>query len=143
MYLDYDRSGWDDYTVGESLQIAEAGGDIEVVDITVVRIKRGNDPDSTREDSQNRAVRIWDDTRMDVVFLDTRTTAESLVAVVEDDNLDIMFSENQAKDDDFNFIRVPFTKALSYEWAVIVNALDARSHSKGTSRPFAASSRTP
>jgi electron transfer flavoprotein beta subunit len=94
-YLDYALNEWDSYATEEALRLREAGGDGEVVAVTV--------GDEDAEDCMRRAlamgadrgIRVWSD---DLAGADPITVARALAEVVRAESPDLVLCGVQSSD---------------------------------------------
>ncbi|MFB6141511.1 MAG: electron transfer flavoprotein subunit beta/FixA family protein [Halosimplex sp.] len=131
-YLTYELNEWDDYAVEEAVQIAEAGGDVEVVTATVGPERSEEAIRKALAKGADRAVRVWDDALADRDMLDAETKAELLAAVAREEEPDLVLSGVQSGDDSFAATGVTLAEKLGEEWAAVVNRLDLGDGPDGT-----------
>jgi electron transfer flavoprotein beta subunit len=139
-YLTYELNEWDDYAVEEAVRIAEDGGDVEVVTVTVGPERSEEAIRKALAKGADRAVRVWDDAIAEQDLLDAETKAELLAAVAREEDPDLVLSGVQSGDDSFAATGVTLAEKLEMEWAAVVNQLDLDSEASGTASGSAASS---
>jgi electron transfer flavoprotein beta subunit len=127
-FLVRDLNEWDDYSLEEAVKIKEAGGDVEVLAVTV-----GNDDadEVLRKclaKGADRALRVWDDV---VEGSDPLAIARVLAAVVRKENPDLVFSGVQSSDHAFGSTGMAVAGFLGWPHAAVVNQFD---YSPGANR---------
>jgi electron transfer flavoprotein beta subunit len=120
-FLVRDLNEWDDYSLEEAVKIKEAGGDVEVLAVTV-----GNDDadEVLRKclaKGADRALRVWDDA---VEGSDPLAIARVLAAVVGKENPDLVFAGVQSSDHAFASTGMALAGFLGWPHAAVVNQFD-------------------
>ena len=123
-YVDYDLNEWDEYAVEEAVQIKEAGDDVEVVTATIGPERCEETIRMALAKGADRAVRVWDDALAERDLLDVAAKTAVFRAVVAAEEPDLILTGVQANDDSFGATGVALAKAVGYQWAAVVSALD-------------------
>jgi electron transfer flavoprotein beta subunit len=122
-FLVRDLNEWDDYSLEEAVKIKEAGGDVEVVAVTV----GSDDADEVLRKclakGADRAVRVWDDA---VEGSDPIAIARVLAAVVRKEAPDLVFAGVQSSDHAFASTGMALAGLLNWPHAAVVNQLTYR-----------------
>ncbi|MFB6253885.1 MAG: electron transfer flavoprotein subunit beta/FixA family protein [Halobacteriaceae archaeon] len=123
-YLQYDLNEWDDYAIEEAVQLSESNEDIEVVTVTIGPERAEETIRMALAKGADRSIRIWDE-ELNRDLLDIETKTEIFATVVQQEDPDLILSGVQANDDSFGATGVALAKKIDYEWAAVVNGLDA------------------
>lgn len=117
-FLVRDLNEWDDFSLEEAMHIKEAGGEVEVVAVTV-------GPDDADEalrkclaKGADRAIRVWDDA---VEGSDPIAIARVLAAVVRREQADLVFAGVQSSDHAFGSTGMAVAGLLDWPHAAVVN----------------------
>jgi len=120
-FLVTDLNEWDDYSLEEAVKIKEAGGDVEVVAVSV-------GPESVDEalrkclaKGADRAIRVWDDA---LAGSDSTAIARVLAAVARKENPDLLFAGVQSSDQSFASTGIATAAFLGWPHAAVVTKLD-------------------
>jgi len=115
-----DLNEWDDYSLEEAVKIKEAGGEVEVVAVTI-----GNDDadEVLRKclaKGADRALRLWDDS---MEGSDPIAIGRALAAVVRKEEPDLVFAGVQSSDHAFAATGMALAGFLGWPHAAVVNQL--------------------
>jgi len=124
-YLEYDLNEWDEYAVEEAVQLQEADDDVEVVSVTIGPERSEETIRLALAKGVDRAIRVWDDALAGSDLLDVAAKTRMLAEVVAEEEPDLVLTGVQAKDDSFGATGVSLADAVGFQWAAVVNALDA------------------
>jgi len=119
-FLVRDLNEWDDYSLEEAVKIKEAGGEVEVVAVTI-----GNDDadEVLRKclaKGADRALRLWDDS---MEGSDPIAIGRALAAVVRKEEPDLVFAGVQSSDHAFAATGMALAGFLGWPHAAVVNQL--------------------
>ena len=119
-FLVRDLNEWDDYSLEEAVRIKEAGGDVEVVAVTVGPAEADESMRKCLAKGADRAIRVWDDA---VEGSDSVAIARIVAAVVRKEKPDLVFAGVQSSDHAFAATGMAIAGFLDWPHAAVVNQL--------------------
>ena len=119
-FLVRDLNEWDDYSLEEAVKIKEAGGEVEVVAVTI----GDDDADEVLRKclakGADRALRLWDDA---MEGSDPIAVGRALAAVVRKEQPDLVFAGVQSSDHAYAATGMALAGFLGWPHAAVVNQL--------------------
>jgi electron transfer flavoprotein beta subunit len=119
--IEWDLNEWDDFSVEEALQLREAGGDGEVVVISVGGEEAEEGLRACLAKGADRAVRIWDDA---LEAADPLAVARVLAAAVGRESPDLVLCGVQSSDGVHSATGVALAEHLGLPRVAVVKALE-------------------
>jgi len=126
-FLVTDLNEWDDYSLEEAVKIKEAGGDVEVVAVSVGPELVDEALRKCLAKGADRAIRVWDDA---LVGSDSTAIARVLAAVAKKENPDLLFAGTQSSDQSFASTGIATAAFLGWPHAAVVTKLDYNAAAK-------------
>lgn len=119
-FLVRDLNEWDDYSLEEAVRIKEAGGDVEVVALTVGGEEADEALRKCLAKGADRAVRVWDAA---IEGSDSIAIARVIAAAVQRENPALVFAGVQSSDHAFASTGMAVAGFLGWAHAAVVNQL--------------------
>ncbi len=116
-----DLNEWDDFSLEEAVKIKEAGGEVEVVVVTVGPEEADESLRKCLAKGADRAIRIWDEA---MEGSDSQAIARVLAAAVQQQNPDLVFAGVQSSDHSFASTGIALAGLLNWPHAAVVNQFE-------------------
>jgi electron transfer flavoprotein beta subunit len=120
-FLVRDLNEWDDFSLEEAVKIKEAGGDVEVLAVTVGPEEADEALRKCLAKGADRAIRVWDEA---VAGSDPIAIARVLAAVARRESPALVFAGVQSSDQSFAATGIATAGLLGWPHAAVVTALE-------------------